>query len=122
MYEEQQGVRRDGSGKRRASRRRLDVLRDILPEKTPELERYNVTLLSTCRRRTQTAVRVRGIKPKLLRLVPRLRDSKAARPGDSRRRAGGRRWAAYKEKISHSTDSGDFNDPPLGWISCSGTF
>lgn len=95
----------DVDGKQAKSvRRTLDLLAAIFPDKTPELERYNVVALYGVLAELQRTYALASIRPYLRawfldfetrRRVQDELDVDAAEP----------EWVAYKEKISHSTDA-----------------
>lgn len=85
-------------------RRTLDLLADVFPDKTPELERFNVIALYGVMAELQRAYVLAEVKPQLRdwflnfevrRRVQDALDADSAEP----------EWVAYKEKISHSTDA-----------------
>ena len=87
-------------------RRTLDLLKTVFPEKTPELTRYNViALYCVCAELLAGYVRAE--------FTPLLHDWFIEFEGRRREQAklsedeAEAEWVAYKEKISHSTDSED---------------
>ena len=105
MYQSNQTF--DATGKAsKAVQRTLTLLAEIFPDKTPELERYNVIALYCVCAELQRAYVVAEIKADLrtwfLDFEVRRRaqdalDEDMAEP----------EWVAYREKISHSTDAQD---------------
>jgi len=90
----------------KAVNRTLTILAATFPEKTPELERYNVISLYCVIAEMQKQYAFDQIKPRLrdwflgFEEVRRAQEGKPEDEVDSE-------WASYKEKISHSTDSAD---------------
>ena len=95
----------DQAGKTaKAVQRTLGLLAEVFPDRTPELERYNVVALYCVLAELQRVYAMGDVKPFLLdwflafeshRRTQDVLDSEAAEP----------EWVAYKEKISHSTDA-----------------
>lgn len=103
MYKSQAQFDVDGK-QARLVRRTLDLLAEVFPDKTPELERFNVITLYCVMAELQRAYVLADVKPALrawfLDFEARRRaqdalDTETAEP----------EWVAYKEKISHSTDA-----------------
>lgn len=96
----------DKCNEAKAVHRTLNVLRDTFPEKTPELERFNVISLYCVIAEMQRQYAFEQVRPLLNRwflefeAYRRAQDHKADDEMESE-------WASYKEKISHSTDSAD---------------
>jgi hypothetical protein len=94
------------SAEAKAVRKTLKVLAEVFPEKTPELERFNVISLYCAVSELQKQFAFDQVKPLLhdwflsFEQVRRAQDSKPEDEMDAE-------WANYKEKISHSTDSAD---------------
>ena len=90
----------------KAVRRVLNLLREVFPEKTPELTRYNVIALY-CVCAELLAAYVRNEFGHLLHdwfIDFETRRGEQAQLSEDEAEAG---WVSYKEKISHSTDSED---------------
>jgi hypothetical protein len=86
--------------------RALNVLAEVFPEKTPELERYNVISLYCIVAELLRQYAFESVKPVLhdwFLSFEASRREQEGRPEDDM----DAEWAAYKEKISHSTDSAD---------------
>ena len=87
-------------------KRKLDALARCFPEKTPELERYNVISLYCVVSELMQQFVFADIDPKLhdwfidFETRRRVQEKLDEEHADSE-------WVSYKEKISHSTDSGD---------------
>lgn len=85
-------------------RKTLDILAEIFPEKTPELERYNVIsiycVISELRRQYIFA----DIQPELRGWFLDFESQRRAQDGLDEDLADAE-WVSYKEKISHSTDA-----------------
>jgi hypothetical protein len=90
----------------KAVKRTLDMLADIFPEKTPELERYNVISLYCVVAELQKQYVIDEIKPYIhnwfveFESFRRNQEEKPEDHADSE-------WVTYKEKTSHSTDAAD---------------
>ncbi|MCG2714388.1 MAG: DUF262 domain-containing protein [Candidatus Omnitrophica bacterium] len=94
------------SSEARAVNRVLNFLNEVFPEKTPELERFNVISLYCVVAELMKQYVIDGIKPLFQNWVinfEQKRYSQEAKPEDE----ADPEWVAYKEKISHSTDAGD---------------
>jgi hypothetical protein len=90
----------------KAVTRTLGVLADTFAEKTPELERYNVVSLYCVLAELQKQYAFEQVRPLLRDWFLRfegIRRTQEEKPEDE----ADPEWAAYKEKISHSTDSAD---------------
>lgn len=103
MYKSQELFEIDGKTAK-VVRRTLDLLAEVFPDKTPELERFNVITLYGVMAELQRVYVLAEIKPHLRswfldfetrRRTQEALDAEAAEP----------EWVAYKEKISHSTDA-----------------
>jgi hypothetical protein len=87
-------------------RRILDVMGDVFPEKTPELERYNVIALYCVISELIQQYVIGEIKPHLhdwfigFESLRRKQEEQPEDEGDSE-------WVSYREKISHSTDAAE---------------
>lgn len=90
----------------KAVRKTLDLLADVFPDKTPELERFNVIALYGVMAELQRVYVLAEVKNHLRewflefevkRRAQDVLDADLAEP----------EWVAYKEKISHSTDAQD---------------
>jgi hypothetical protein len=87
-------------------KRVLNILAEAFPEETPELERYNVVSLYCVVAEMQKQYAFDQIKPLLhdwflhFETIRRAQDEKPEDEADPE-------WSAYKDKISHSTDSAD---------------
>lgn len=92
--------------KAKSIRRTFSILASIFPEKTPELERYNVIALYCVLSELQRVYAFDYIKPHLhdwfLKFEERRREQDKL--DDESGDAG---WVSYREHISHSTDSQD---------------
>jgi hypothetical protein len=105
MYNENRGFEAT-SPIAKSVRRVLDILADVFPEKTPELERYNVIALYCVVAELLRQYVIDEIRPNLhdwfveFEAVRRQQD---ARPEDEAEAD----WVSYREKISHSTDAAD---------------
>ncbi len=105
MYEHHQSFD-PRSPEARALHKTLDLLYEIFPEKTPELERYNVITLYCVMAELHRNYVMSVIKPAMAQwffdFESERRRQEAVPPdgADSE-------WVTYKEKISHSTDSED---------------
>jgi len=90
----------------RAVKRNLDELNKIFPEKTPELERFNVISLYCVLTELQQQYVLKEIKDGLfdwfIEFEKKRRDNEAL-PEDQ----ADPEWVTYKDKISHSTDSSE---------------
>jgi len=90
----------------KAVQRVLNILAETFPEKTPELERYNVIALYCVIAEMQKQYAFDEVKPLLrdwflgFEAARRAQEEKPDDEVDPE-------WASYKEKISHSTDSAD---------------
>lgn len=90
----------------RAVQRTLTVLAETFPEKTPELERFNVISLYCVVSEMQKQYAFEQVRPLLhdwflaFEIQRRAQDQKSDDEVDPE-------WATYKEKISHSTDAAD---------------
>lgn len=90
----------------KAVRRVLDVLATIFPDKTPELERYNVVALYCVISELLKQYVIEEVRPKLhdwfieFETTRRFQDAKPEEDGEAE-------WVSYREKISHSTDAAD---------------
>lgn len=105
MYEEHREFD-PGGAKAKAVRRTLGLMAEIFPDKTPELERYNVIALYCVLAELQRVYGYHAIKGELrewfLDFEARRRqqdelDEDHAEP----------EWVGYREKIRHSTDAQD---------------
>ena len=97
----------DAAGKEaRAVKRVMDEMVKIFPEKTPELERYNVISL-------YCTISELINQYAYARIQPHLHDwfidfeSRRRRQDELDEEQADTEWVSYREKISHSTDSGD---------------
>jgi hypothetical protein len=94
------------SAEAKAVQRVLGILAETFPEKTPELERYNVVSLYCVVAEMQRQYAFDQVKPILREWFLGFEATRRAQediPDDEV----DPEWAAYKEKISHSTDSAD---------------
>jgi hypothetical protein len=94
------------SSEAKAVQRILNVLAEVFPEKTPELQRYNVVALYCTVAELERQFAFEKIKPILHGWFLAFEESRRAqeeKPVDEM----DPEWSAYKEKISHSTDSAD---------------
>jgi Protein of unknown function DUF262/HNH endonuclease len=90
----------------RAVKRVLGVLVEIFPEKTPELERYNVIALYCVVSELMRQYVIDEVKPQLhdwFIEFEATRRAQEAGPEDE----GDAEWVSYREKISHSTDAAE---------------
>jgi hypothetical protein len=97
----------DASGlEAKAVLRVLNVLADTFPEKTPELERYNVVAMYCVVSEMMRQYAFDYVKPLLhdwflkFEEKRRIEDERVPEEADPE-------WVLYKEKISHSTDTAD---------------
>ncbi len=87
-------------------RRVLDLLAEVFPEKTPELERYNVIALYCAISELLRQYAINEVKSKLhdwfvgFEIERREQEEKSEDLADPE-------WITYKEKISHSTDAAE---------------
>ena len=94
------------SAEAKTVQRTLDILVEAFPDKTPELERFNVISLYCVVSEMQKQYAFEQVRPLLrdwfleFENVRRAQDDKPDDEVDPE-------WASYKEKISHSTDAGD---------------
>jgi hypothetical protein len=90
----------------KAVRRILDLMVGVFPEKTPELERYNVIAFYCLVAELMQQYVIDEVRPHLhdwfidFEARRRKQDEVSEDSGDPE-------WIAYREKISHSTDSAD---------------
>lgn len=90
----------------KAVKRVLDVLVNTFPDKTPELERYNIIALYCVISELSRQYVIDEIKLDLhdwfiqFETARRLQDEKTEEDGDPE-------WITYREKISHSTDAAE---------------
>jgi len=90
----------------KAVNRVLNILNEVFPEKTPELERYNVISLYCVIAELTKQYVLEEAKPKLFNWFidfEKQRRDQEAKPEDE----ADPEWIAYKDKISHSTDSAE---------------
>lgn len=103
MYETHQGFDMSGTTAK-AVRRTLSLLAEVFPDKTPELERYNVIALYCIFAELQRVYVIANIKSELrgwfLDFEGKRRSQEALDEDH-----GDAEWVAYKERISHSTDA-----------------
>ncbi len=96
------------SASAKAVKRVLNLLAEVFPEKTPELERYNVISLYCVVADLQRQYVIDEIKPHLndwfIAFETERREQEAKAEDDS---SADPEWLSYKEKISHSTDAAD---------------
>lgn len=105
MYEDNKDFD-DKSPKARAINKVLNFLNEVFPEKTPELERFNVISLYCVVAELMEQYVINEIKPHFQNWVidfERERYIQEAKPEDE----ADSDWVSYKEKISHSTDAAD---------------
>jgi hypothetical protein len=87
-------------------KRTLDTLAQVFPDKTPELERYNLVALYAVIAELQRAYAIADVLPQLrdwfldFEARRRAQDVMDADTAEAE-------WVSYKEKISHSTDAQD---------------
>lgn len=90
----------------KAVKRVLDIMAEVFPEKTPELERYNVIALYCVISELMRQYVIAEVKSHLhdwfinFEAMRRRQDEKPEDIGDPE-------WVSYREKISHSTDAAD---------------
>lgn len=88
----------------KAVKRILDLLSDVFPEKTPELERYNVIALYCVISELLSQYVIDEVKPMLhdwfISFETRRREQEEKTEDEA-----DPEWVTYKEKISHSTDA-----------------
>lgn len=103
MYEAHQGFDMRGATAK-AVRRTLGLLAEVFPDKTPELERYNVIALYCIFAELQRVYVIANIKSELrgwfLDFEGKRRSQEALDEDH-----GDAEWVTYKERISHSTDA-----------------
>jgi hypothetical protein len=90
----------------RGVKRTLGLLLDIFPQKTPELERYNVLALYCVVAELTRQYVIEEVKPRLhdwFIEFEAARHQQEAKPEEE----GDPEWVSYREKISHSTDAAD---------------
>ena len=90
----------------KAVKRNLNILDEIFPDKTPELERFNVISFYCVINELQQQYVFSEVKDKLYDWFmgfEKLRRDNEALPEDQ----ANPEWIAYKDKISHSTDSSE---------------
>jgi len=85
-------------------RRTLNLLAEVFPDKTPELERYNVIALYCVFAELQRMYVVSTIKQNLREWFLDFEDKRRAQEMLDEERSEAD-WATYKERISHSTDA-----------------
>jgi len=86
--------------------RNLNLLNEIFSDKTPELERYNIISLYCVLRELQEEYVFSEIKAKFFDWFIEFEQKKVANDNLPEDEADPE-WFAYKDKISHSTDSSD---------------
>ena len=94
------------SEKAKQVRRILDLMRSVFPEKTPELERYNVISLYCVFSELRSQYVINEIKDQLQGWFvgfEQRRHLEESKPEDE----ASPEWISYKERISHSTDASD---------------
>jgi hypothetical protein len=90
----------------KAVRRGLNILADIFPQKTPELERFNVVALYCVISELIHQYVIEEVRPHLhawfvdFEAARHKQDTKSDEEADPE-------WVAYREKISHSTDAAE---------------
>jgi hypothetical protein len=87
-------------------KRILDIMAEVFPERTPELERYNVIALYCMISELVQQYVIAEIKPHMhdwFIEFESLRRQQEEKPED----AGDSDWISYREKISHSTDASE---------------
>ncbi len=89
-----------------AIRRTLNVLASIFPEKTPELERFNVVSLYCVVSELQRQYSFEVVRPLLHEWFVSF-EQRRRQQEELSEDSIDPEWASYKEKISHSTDSAD---------------
>jgi hypothetical protein len=90
----------------RAVVRTLNLLAEVFPDRTPELERYNVISLYCVAAELLKQYVIDDVRPHLREWFLRfesVRREQEAKPEDE----ADSEWVIYREKISHSTDSAD---------------
>lgn len=90
----------------RAIQRTLNVLASIFPEKTPELERFNVISLYCVVSELQKQYAFDAVRPALHDWFVSF-EQRRRQQEELSEDSVDPEWASYKEKISHSTDSAD---------------
>lgn len=90
----------------RSVRRTLDTLAQVFPERTPELERYNVVALYAAVAELQRVYAVANVLPHLQDWFIGFESRRRAQDAMDTDTAEAE-WVSYKEKISHSTDAQD---------------
>jgi hypothetical protein len=105
MYKEQVGFDPKGN-EAKAVLRNLNIMDGIFKEKTPELERYNVISLYCVIAELDRQYAIGEIKSSILDWFLDF-EAKRRTQEETPEDQGDPEWTAYKEKISHSTDSED---------------
>lgn len=103
MYEDNQKFDVNGAVAK-SVRRTLGLLAEVFPDKTPELERYNVIALYCVFADLQRVYAMGGIKADLRGWFLDFEEKRRAQEAmdDDHGDSG---WLTYKERISHSTDA-----------------
>jgi hypothetical protein len=103
MYEDNQKFDVNGAVAK-SVRRTLGLLAEVFPDKTPELERYNVIALYCVFADLQRVYAMAGIKADLRGWFLDFEEKRRAQEAldDDHGDSG---WLTYKERISHSTDA-----------------
>jgi hypothetical protein len=87
-------------------KRVIEIMADVFPEKTPELERYNVIALYCMISELLRQYVISEIQPHLHEWFIKFEDSRR-RQEEKPEDEGDPEWVSYHEKISHSTDAAD---------------
>jgi hypothetical protein len=94
------------SAEAKAVQRILGILAEMFPEKTPELERFNVVSLYCVVAELQKQYAFDQVKPLLRDWFLGFEETRRAQEEKTEDEIDPE-WTGYKEKISHSTDSAD---------------
>lgn len=105
MYEDNVDFN-SGCAEAKAIKRVLDFLNDIFPDKTPELERYNVVSIYCVISELMKQYVIGEIKPYLHDWFIAFEQTRHNQEQKSQDDANSE-WLNYKDKISHSTDTAD---------------
>lgn len=90
----------------KAVKRTLALLAETFPDKTPELERYNVIALYCVFAELQRVYAISGVRAALRKWFLEFESQRRAQEALDEENADPE-WLAYKDRISHSTDAQD---------------
>lgn len=105
MYAAHRAFDQNG-GTARAVKRTLGLLAEVFPEKTPELERYNVIALYCVFAELQRVYAIGNVKASLRQWFYDFEGQRRAQESLDEEHVDPE-WLAYKDRISHSTDAQD---------------